>query len=82
MKSIDTSRPLKLSESIERLVEIWNDWMLGNSIALDPNNCYVIKGVAARLCEKYIKQRYNTIEDIDETFEQSFTRAANQKPNG
>lgn len=82
MNPIESSEPLKLSESIESLVETWNDWMTGNSIALDKNNSNTVKGVAARYCETKIKLRYYFIECIDETFEQSITRDTNQKLDG
>jgi len=82
MTSTDISKPLKLSEAIQDLIETWNGWMLGNSIALDKTNANVIKGIAANFCETKIKLRYYLIESIDEIFEQKLLRDTDKKPNG
>lgn len=79
MNPTESLEPLKLSDSIEALVETWNDWMSGNSIALDKNNSNVVKGVAARYCETKIKLRYYFIECIDETFEQRINREVDKR---
>lgn len=82
MTSTDISKPLKLSEAIQDLIETWNSWMLGNSIALDKTNDNFIKGIAANFCETKIKLRYHLIESIDEIFEQKLLRDTDKKPNG
>lgn len=81
MKPTEPSKPSRLSEHIEDLVDTWNDWMTGNSIALDKNNFNAVKGVAARFCETKIKLRYYFIECIDETFEQRINREADKRAN-
>ena len=61
---------MKYSETVERFVQVWHEWMLYNKIALCCEKTNEERYNAIVNCEKLIDEKYKLIELLNINYEQ------------
>jgi ribosomal 30S subunit maturation factor RimM len=59
----------KFSQLVEELALTWWEWMKADTLCRNEDIPYKKRAIAAKNCEKLIKQEYNIIQSLDSYFE-------------
>lgn len=64
------SRPIKLSNLIINLTNLWIIWMYNVNVSCDNNRSYEDRAICGKVCELLLLEQYKIIEVMDKFLKQ------------